>query len=257
VRVTTSEASQVEFRVKYEVSPWILGFGGERHVDSRQNGNVVELDASTGWHVGFSIGGEHMSIEVRMPRNADLQIESVDGQVDIAQLTGRVVVRSVDGGIDVSQLTGTIDLKSNDGVIRANTLKGDLKLQSVDGSISGTDLDGRCVVHTNDGAVGVTGRFDALDVRSNDGMLTARVESGSTITSTWRIRSNDGSVRVSLPSDFKASLDATTSDGHINVHLPVEVHGTVSKSELHGTLNGGGPSMVLQTVDGVIELNRE
>jgi hypothetical protein len=257
VRVTTSDVSQVEFRVTYDISPWSLGFGSGPHVDSVQKGNVVELNATMGWHVGISMFSEHMSTDIRTPKDADLRIEADDGHVEIAALSGRVTVRSTDGGIDVAQLTGTIDIRSTDGAIRASALKGNLRLQTTDGSITGANLDGRCVAYTNDGAVQVTGRFDALDLRSDDGMVTARVESGSTITSMWRIRTNDGSVHVSLPSDFKANLDARTLNGHVDVDLPVEAHGNVSKLEFHGTMNGGGPAVDVRTADGAIDLKRQ
>ncbi len=256
VRVITSEANQVEFRVKYDVSPWRLGFGTSPHVDSSENGSTVELNASTGWQVGVGIGGEQMSIEVHMPRDADLQLETVDGRVDISSLNGHIIARSVDGGVQVAQLSGTIDIHTSDGAINANALKGDLKLQSADGAISGSNLDGRCVAHSADGAVRITGRFDSLDVRSEDGMVTAKVEAGSTISAPWQIRSADGSVRLALPGDLKANLDASTGSGHISVHLPVEGGGRVSKSEFHAALNGGGPSVVVRTRDGSIDLDR-
>jgi len=255
VRVVTSDQDQVEFRVKYDVSPWRLGFSSDPHVDSDMKGHVVELNARAGWGVGIGIGGRSMAIEVRMPKDADLQLETVDGRVDVASLDGHVVAHSVDGGIHVSQLTGTLDIRSTDGAITASSLKGDVKLQTVDGSISGSNLDGACVASTKDGAVHVSGRFDSLDLRTGDGMVVARAESGSRMASPWRIQSVDGAVRVALPSDLKANLDASTSNGHINVDLPIEARGTVSKTEFHGLLNGGGPAVMVQTADGSIDLS--
>jgi hypothetical protein len=255
VRVITSDTQQVDFRVKYDQSPWKLGFGSDPHVDSDQKGNLIELNARAGWQVGVGIGGERMTIEVYMPKDGDLQLETVDGRAEIAALNGHVVARSIDGGIQISQVTGTIDIHSTDGAIKATALKGDLKLETSDGSITGSNLDGKCIAHTSDGAVHIAGRFDSLDLKSDDGMVTARVESGSTISSTWRIRSSDGTVRVALPGDFKANLDATSSHGRITVKLPAEPKGNVSKSEFHGTLNGGGPSVVVHTADGAIDLS--
>jgi hypothetical protein len=255
VRVVTSDARQVEFRVKYGQSPWRLGFGSDPHVDSDQKGDVVELNAHAGWQVGVGIGGEQMTIEVHMPKDGDVQLESLDGRIEIASLNGRVVAHSVDGGIQISHVTGTIDIRSTDGAIKATALKGYLKLETSDGSITGSNLDGRCSAHTRDGSVHVAGRFDSLDLKSDDGVVTARVESGSTISSTWRIRSSDGAVRLALPGDFKANLDATTSHGRITVNLPAEAKGNTSKSEFHGTLNGGGPSVVVHTGEGSIDLS--
>jgi hypothetical protein len=256
VRIITTDAKQVDFRVKYNASPWRLGFGSDPHVDSDQKGDVVELNARAGWHVGVGIGAEQMTIEVHMPKDGDLQLETVDGRVEIASLNGRVVAHSVDGGIQISHVTGTVDIHSTDGAINATALKGDLKLETSDGSITASDLDGRCTAHTSDGALHIAGRFDSLDLRSEDGVVTARVESGSAISSTWRIRSADGAVRLALPGDFKANLDATTNNGRITVNLPAAANGNASKSEFHGTLNGGGPVVLVHTGNGAIDLSR-
>ena len=79
VRITTSDTKQVEFRVEYH------GFelGKNLTVESRQNGDTVELTARiTGhwnWNWGKNTRGLH--IEVRMPREADLKVETGDGAV--------------------------------------------------------------------------------------------------------------------------------------------------------------------------------
>jgi hypothetical protein len=255
VRVITSDTSQVQFRVKYDVSPWRLGFGAAPHVESDQKGDVVELNAHAGWHVGVGIGGDSLEIEVRMPKDADLQLDTGDGSVEIASLNGHVVAHSTDGHIQVSELTGAVDIRSTEGAINARALKGDVKLQTADGSITAANLDGKCSAYTNDGSVTLGGRFDSLDVRSDDGSVSARAESGSTISSDWHIRTAEGSVHVALPDDLKANIDASTSDGHIHVNLPVKARGNLTRTEFHGVMNGGGPAVVVHTTDGSVEIN--
>lgn len=85
------------------------------------------------------------------------------------------------------------------------------------GSVGAAHIDGRCRVSSNDGEINVAGRFDLLDVNSDD-----------------------GTINMALPTDFKANLDARTSDGHITLNLPVQVQGDISKSHVRGTLNGAG-----------------
>src|SRR6267378_7326867 len=79
VRVTSSDAKQVEFHVEYQG----YELGRTLHVDSHQDGDKVELTARVTGHWGFSFGNNsrHLHIEVRMPREADLQVETGDGSV--------------------------------------------------------------------------------------------------------------------------------------------------------------------------------
>jgi hypothetical protein len=254
VRVTTSDTNQVEFRVTAEGFATI-NIGGKLHVDSQQNGNLVELTVrvTPGVMIGFS--NKRLSTEVRMPKNADVQLESSDGHVELSDLKGNIVVHTSDGAIKASQLSGSIDLRSRDGDIDAETLSGELKLHSADGKINASHLDGKCDVSTSDGGIHVAGRFDALDIKSSDGAVNARAEPGSEMSSTWSIKTTDGRVDMEIPKDLHANLDASTRDGHISLGLPVSVEGELGKKTVHGTINGGGPTLSIHTGDGSIRLN--
>jgi hypothetical protein len=253
VQVITSDTPQVEFRVTYE-GFGALQLGGKLHIDSQQNGDRVELTARTGPSVTLGFSNGRMSTEVRMPRNADLQLETRDGHVEVASLNGNITVRTTDGAIKASQLSGTIDLQTSDGGITVDTVKGNFKLHTGDGAIRATNLDVRCAVSSTDGSTHLAGRFDSLDIKSGDGSVVARVAAGSKMSSTWNIRTVDGGVDLELPADFQANVDASTQDGHITSGLPIAVQGNLGKSVVRGTLNGGGPSLVIHTGDGSIHL---
>jgi DUF4097 and DUF4098 domain-containing protein YvlB len=254
IRVTTSDTNQVEFHVTYEGFAAIQ-IGGDIKVDSHQNGDQVELTEHVRSGITIGFNNRRISTEVHMPRNADLQLESHDGHIEVSSLNGKITVHTTDGGIKASQLTGTIDIRTNDGSISVDTLAGDIKLHSGDGSVGGTNLDGKCEAESSNGSVHVAGRFDFLDIKSGDGSVAARIAPGSRISSSWNIRTGDGSVEVAIPKDFKVNLDASTKDGRITLGLPVEVQGNIAKSVVQGTVNGGGPSLVIRTGDGSIHLD--
>jgi Putative adhesin len=254
VLVITADTTQVQFRVTYEGFAAVQ-FGGKPQIDSQQNGNQVELTARVSPGVTFGINTRRMSTEVHMPRDADLQLETRDGRVEISSLNGNITVHTADGGIKASKLSGRVDLHTADGGITVDTLTGDFKLQTADGSIRAVNLDGKCAVSSKDGSIHLAGRFDGLDIRSGDGGVVARAAAGSRMSSDWSIRTADGAVDLALPKDFQADLDATTRDGHITLGLPVAVQGKFDQSRVQGTMNGGGPSLVIRTGDGAIHLN--
>ena len=254
VRVTTSDSKQVEFRVEYQG----YELGKNLRVDSRQDGDKVELTARLTGHWGISWGKNTrgLHIEVRMPRNADLQVETGDGSVQADSINGTVNVHTGDGSVKANSLTGAIDLHTNDGSITVDSLKGDIRLRTGDGSIEARDLDGKVEADTGDGHVRIVGRFDALSVKTGDGSVDTRVLPGSKMASSWSIRTGDGSVDIVLPPDFQANIDATTGDGHISLGIPVTVEGTFSKSEIRGKMNGGGQPLTIHTGDGSIRLSK-
>jgi hypothetical protein len=254
VRVSTGDNKQVEFRVEYQ------GFelGKNLRVDSRQDGDKVELTARITGHWGFSWGknSRGLHIEVRMPRDADLLVETGDGSVQADSINGNVNIHTGDGSVKANSLNGSIDLHTNDGSITVDSLKGDIRLRTGDGSIEARDLDGKVEADSGDGHIRIVGRFDALSVKTGDGSVDTRVLPGSKMASSWSVRTGDGSVDIVLPADFQANIEATTGDGHISLGIPVTVEGTFSKSEIRGKMNGGGQPLTIHTGDGSIRLSK-
>ena len=254
VRVTSGDSKQVEFRVEYQG----YELGKTLRVDAHQDGDKVELTARVTGHWGFSWGGNsrRLHIEVRMPREADLQVETGDGSVQAESINGTVNVHTGDGSVKANSLSGTIDLHTNDGSITVENLKGDVKLRTGDGSIEARDLDGKVEADSGDGHIRIAGRFDALNVKTGDGSVDTRVLPGSKMATSWTIRTGDGSVDLVLPSDFQTNIDASTGDGHISLGIPVTIEGTFKNSEMHGKMNGGGQPLTIHTGDGSIRLSK-
>jgi len=254
VRISTSDSKTVQFRVEYE------GYELDKnlHIESKQDGDRVELIARVTGHWGWSWGHNtrKLHIEVQMPKDGDVDAHTGDGSVNASAINGRVSVNTGDGSIKASSLTGTIVLHTNDGSINVDTLKGDMRIHTGDGSIEARDLDGKLDADTGDGHMRIAGRFDALNIRTGDGSVDTRVLPGSKMASSWSIRTGDGSVDLALPGDFQANVDASTGDGHISVGLPVTVEGTFSNSQLHGKMNGGGQPLTIHTGDGSIRLSK-
>jgi DUF4097 and DUF4098 domain-containing protein YvlB len=235
VSVTTGDTQQVEFRVEYH--GYVLNKSLE--IESNQQGDQVELTARipNKWH--FSIGMYRtLRIEVRMPKNADLQ------------------VRTGDGSIKANDLSGSIDLHSGDGSLTVSSLKGAVRLHTGDGSIDGSDLDGKCDAVSGDGRIRLAGRFDMLSARSGDGSVGVEALHGSKLDSSWSITSGDGSIDVALPGDLPVNIDASTGDGHISSDIPITMEGIISKSRVRGKMNGGGSTLTIHTGDGSIHLKQ-
>lgn len=254
VHVTSSDSRQVEFRVTYR--GYVLN--KDLSVDSRQDGDRVELVARIHGHFGFMWGvhSRELRIEVRMPKAGDLDVSTGDGAVETSSLDGNVNVHTGDGSVKANTLSGTIVLQTGDGSISVDGLRGDIRLHTGDGSIEARGLDGKVNADTGDGHVKLEGRFDSLNIKTGDGSVEARVGNGSKMNTGWNVRTGDGSVDMSLPGDLQANIDASTGDGHISLGMPVTVEGSFSNSQIHGKMNGGGQPLVIHTSDGSIRLNK-
>lgn len=233
--VTTGDTKEVEFRVEYH------GYTLEKslHIESNQHGDEVELIARTPRGLHISIGMiRKLNIEVRMPRDADLQ------------------VRTGDGSIKANSLSGTIDLHSGDGSLTVGSLKGAVRLHTGDGSIEATEMDGKCDASSGDGRIRLSGRFDVLSAKSGDGSISVDALHGSKLDSSWTVTSGDGRIDVAVPTDLPANIEASSGDGRITTDIPITMEGVMSKSRIHGKMNGGGATLTIHTGDGSIHLKQ-
>lgn len=219
VRVETWDRPEIEARV--ETVGWRIA-DHEVRVAARQTGDRLELEVHEPRHWNWSWGGTRHSIkiELKIPREATLQVDTHDGNIELS------------------------------GV------KGEMRLSTGDGKIDATALDGRLIASTGDGHMRVEGRFDLLDLKTGDGHIEARALTGSKLLAGWNIRTGDGNVLLRLPTDLKADLDAHTGDGRITLDFPVTVSGSLNRSTIRGKINGGGPLLTVRTGDGSIRLER-
>jgi Putative adhesin len=254
VQIYTGDTKQVDFRVLYD------GYEMNKtlHVDSRQDGDSVQINARVNGHWGFSWGNNHRNIriEVHMPKDADLQIDTGDGSVTTQSVNGKVKIHTGDGSVRAQEVSGDVDIDTGDGSITVDGAKGDIRLRTGDGHIDARNLDGKVDALSGDGHIKLDGRLDALSVKTGDGSIDARLQPGSKVNSSWSVRTGDGSVDIVLPADLQANIDASTNDGHISLGIPVTVEGTFSNSQIHGKMNGGGQPLVIHTGDGSIRLSK-
>ncbi len=245
LRVITNDAhvdlynsSGDEIDAHVTTNGYAIGDRGVR-INESQNGNEVDLEVHIpSFHFFFGWNNRSVRIELRVPREADLDISTDDGSVTSQPFHGQVRISTGDGNIE------------------ANGLSGEVRLHSGDGHIHGTDFDGELRADSGDGRIDVAGRFDTLSLESGDGSVTAEVASGSKIANDWSIRSGDGSVTLLLPDGLNADLDAHTGDGHITLDFPVTTSGVISGSNIHGKIGSGGPPLIVHTGDGSIHISK-
>jgi hypothetical protein len=205
-----------------------------------QVGNRIEVEAiyPRQW---FSFGLKPQVLvrfEVTMPSAADLEARTVDGPLDVEGIDGRVQIASTDGPVAVRSCAGRIEARTTDG---------DLLLDGVRGEVR---------AHSTDGKVIIAGLLNILEVSTTDGGIEIDAEDGSRMNAEWSIRSTDGDVHLRLPEDFAADLDIATGDGHITNDYPVTMQGQVSSHRLMGKMFHGGELLRIRTSDGDIQIRK-
>jgi putative adhesin len=184
---------------------------GELRIDTR----FPKQTGFTGWLSGN--GGGSVSYKIEVPRSVRLNLETVNGAVDVRGTAGDLTAGTTNGAVSVTGVNGKIHLETTNG------------------AISAVDAAGSVVAETTNGGIDV----DLKQVPRSEDM---------------RFSTTNGGITLKLPPDVRASISASTTNGRVSTDLPIQVHGKESKHRLDGDLNGGGGRLELSTTNGSIQL---
>lgn len=166
------------------------------------------------WLSGRAVQSVKVEFRVRIPREADLRIENVNGGIHLAGGKGVLRLTTVNGSVETTGAAGTLTLESVNGGITAQGTRGSLEASTVNGRIEAELAD---------------------------------LGTGKTT-----LESTNGGITLRLPTSARANLSASTVNGRVRCDLGVA--GTTKRTKVQGTLNGGGAEIEVGTVNGSIDI---
>src|SRR5438552_7408735 len=151
IHVTTCDCSAVTARITTQ--GWKIGGDGINVLD-RQTGDQIDIEVRFPRHaIQMNWRDRRVDIEIKVPHDADLDLHTGDGNVDVQGVKGIVLLRSGDGNLKLSDLQGTLKADTGDGNIDMRNVRGDLTLHTGDGHIDVSEIDGSFRAETGDGRV--------------------------------------------------------------------------------------------------------
>ena len=216
VEVLVGSSQQVDVRVI--TRGWKIK--DDVQITGNQSDNHVEIKLHKISRVCFGVCFQSIRVEVRVPRESDLNIHTDDGNV------------------------------------RVDSVRGNLQFETGDGDVRLRDVEGSLHADTHDGNVEVHGSFNVLNLHTGDGNIDAEVNPASAPQPGWMLRSGDGNIRLRLPDNLGADLDAHSGDGEVHVGFPITASSAGNNNSVRGKINGGGISIELRTGDGDIKVEK-
>jgi hypothetical protein len=193
-----------------------------------QNGNIVNVGKHTSYH-NISI-----DYDITTPKGTNLDASSGSGDLRLTELGGSLKANTGSGSIEASGLSGRVALETGSGDIRADMHAApDVKAQTGSGSIRLRGVNGGLYAETGSGDIEIEGQPGA----------------------NWKLETGSGSVTLATGSSAKFSLDATTGSGSVHSDPPITTHGSLERHHVMGDVNGGGPTVRVETGSGDIRIH--
>jgi hypothetical protein len=221
----------------------------EMKVTAEQQGNRIVVKVT---QPGRGESFEGVQIGVHFSPSARLRV--------VLPRNSQLTASSADGSIVIEDVNGKINLKTNDGSVRGSRISGEVVVRSGDGSIRFDRAAGKLDLETDDGSITLEAKPTELRARTSDGAIRLEVEPDATMAGDWDLQTADGSVVLTLPSDFNGVLDAETRDGVVRANHPTvrETPRGGDREErrrtLKATFGSGGRTLRVRTGDGTIRI---
>ncbi len=231
IHITRGSGNQVHIWGKVK-----SGWGGSEdrvreiaaHPPIEQTGNIVR------------IGGSHQNLhnisidyEIQAPDNSFLEAGSGSGDITVDGVGENAKISTGSGNIHAAGLHGGFKLNTGSGNIYADQSgPGDANAQTGSGNIELRNLHGGVHAGTGSGNLKVAG----------------------TPSTDWKLWTGSGNI------DYTAggaafTLEASTGSGSIHTEMEMLTQGTSNRHHVNGKINGGGPTVRIETGSGDIRIN--
>lgn len=174
-------------------------------------------------------GSAAVDYTVRVPQDAAVVLNSVSGDLRVANVRGELRLETVSGGVHAGQSPRLGFAKSMSGNVEiTGTIEGELSASSLTGALLLKDVKARAVeLTTISGDVVLNGvSVDRARVRSVNGDL--HFTGALSKNGRYDMNSHSGRIQLMLPATSGFEIDASTYSGNLRSDLPLMITGNRS-----------------------------
>lgn len=224
----------------------IMGRDGNANVNS-QNGDVSVTDLNGNLVMDL----DHSSARISQI-SSDVTVQGRANDVSIEDVKGTV---HLDGDfmetVKLSRIAKPVNFKSSRTDMDFSQLQGDLNLDS--GDLEGSSIMGPFHLRTRSKDIMLNGVSNDVHVENENGAIEVHMNKLGSLD----VRNAKGDIRIFVPEHAGFTLNAQARDGEIQTDFnQLKVNNGDDRATATGTVNGGGPRIVLENEHGTIEISR-
>ena len=127
-----------------------------------------------------------------------------------------------------------------------------VSFETVNGGVRVENLDGRIEASTTNGGIRGKGLRGPVKADTTNGGVEVEM---AAVTGDIALETTNGGIRLFLPQNAKANVEASCTNGGITVEGPSIETSEKSRRRFRGTINGGGPRVSAETTNGGIRIS--
>ena len=192
-----------------------------------------------------------VNFRIAMPRKYNLDLRTCGSGI-IGDIDGTVKAKMTGGSVQFRNVAGPVTVRTDGGSLVIGDVGGDLEATTNGGSIAAGRTNGKVMARANGGSIAITEATDAIDAKAAGGSVAAYISKQPRSDS--RLVAEAGNVDLRLPESIAINIDAACSAGRLSSEFSLSGH--QDDDRLKGTINGGGPLVMVRASAGNIHLRK-
>jgi len=255
---------------------------GRTQQEARENTQKIEIDihqeedtvriATKMPSSGLGWGrGRWVDYNLSVPQNINLELETMSGDIETEDIQGNVKINAKSGDLRTKKIRGDVEAVSLSGDVVMEEIKGNLTVKSLSGDMRGKDivsdsakislhsgdanftkLQGNLTVDSLSGDARLAD-MDCLKLRVNSKSGDIEVSESIKPEGNYFLKTLSGDIRMRIPPDASAHIEASARTGDIRCTLPVKIE-KKTNHELCAVLGEGKAKVELISLSGDISL---
>jgi DUF4097 and DUF4098 domain-containing protein YvlB len=250
-------------------------------VDGSTSGGDIRLGSVSGGPVDVSTSGGNIRAE-RI--DGDGTLKTSGGDIQVGTVNGSLNTNTSGGNIEVTSVSKSLEARTSGGDITIGDVGGEAQVSTSGGDVSVGKVSGKATLNTSGGDIELKGASGRVSARTSGGDVHLQNVTGSIDAKTAggeveaelipsgkgesRLSSAGGDIRLSIPENSKATIEATIRIQGWGFHKDRYVVKSDFPSESYETdedggeiravykLNGGGERIELSTSNSNIEIRK-
>jgi len=173
------------------------------------------------WDVlGQKVTALNIHYYVQVPAKTQVVLVTSNGEIRVRGIAGMVIGETMNGDVDVSSASGHVEVSTTNGDIRLAGITGSARAGTTNGGIN-------------------------VEIR--------KLDAGDNVT----LQTTNGNVVASLPNNLKATIEAATTNGAVNIgYVIVRQSGSTSRTVVGKIGGGDGSAVKLRTTNGNVTVKK-
>ena len=212
---------------------------------------------------------------ITVPQQYAVDLKTLGGGISVEDLEGEVLTRTSGGGLRIGRIKGSVWGRTARGSIEVEGVEGDADVKTAGAGVTIGNVVGVVEAKTAGGSIHIDKAAGSINAKTFGGNITVEEVMGRVNVKTFggtvkayisrqpegdcSLEATGGNVTAHLAEGIAVAVAARSDGGCVTTDVSVTTvgQGKISRDQLQGVINGGGPQLKLRTFGGSINLRKK